>query len=145
MKIFCMVTLVAISLFVAATAEAGNLSAKKARKIDRSHTNINCDEATTQFEMNECAGERLKLADEELNRLYKEKLSTLTADRESFRDMQRAWLLFRDKACLYEAGTRENAGTMWPLDYANCMEYHTNKRIEDLKMYIQCTQNGCPN
>ena len=141
-----MALICSFSIFIISSAQADNLHAKKAKtKADSSLAKINCAEAETQLEMNVCSGEKFKLADEELNRLYKEKLDTLTADRESFRDMQRAWLVFRDKACFYETGPREEGGSNWPLSYAICMEYHTKKRIEDLKKYLQCTQNGCPN
>ena len=145
MKNFFIALTCTFSIFIISSAQADNLHAKKATtKADNWRAKINCGEATTQLETNVCAGEQFKLADEELNRLYKEKLDTLTADRESFRDMQRAWLVFRDKACFYETGPREEGGSSWPLTDATCMEYHTKKRIEDLKMYLKCTQNGCP-
>jgi len=145
MKNLYVALICSFSILIISSAQADNTHAKKARtKADSSADKINCDEASTQYEMNVCAGEQLRLADEELNRLYKEKLDTLTSDRESFRDMQRAWLVFRDKACFYETGPREEGGSSWPLSNAMCMEYHTKKRIEDIKKYLKCTQNGCP-
>ena len=133
MKVLLPFLLSMVFVLIATTAHAESPSKK-----------LNCLEVTTQTEMNECAAERFKVADDELNRLYKEKLATLEADRESFRDMQRAWVVFRDKACLYESGPVEG-GSMWALEHFNCMEYHTKKRIDDIKMYLSCTQNGCPN
>jgi uncharacterized protein YecT (DUF1311 family) len=146
MSNFIKIIIFTSTAFIFSTALADNLTPMKAKKAktDSSLAKINCLEATTQLEMNECAAERFKNADDELNRLYKENLDTLTADRDNFRDMQRAWVTFRDKACFYETGPRENGGSIWPLMHLNCMEYHTKKRIEDLKMYLSCTSNDCP-
>ena len=147
MKNFYMVLFCTISICVIASVQAENIHAKKARKIADVLATINCDEPSTQLEMNICADKDLKLADDELNRLYKEKMAALETkeSKDRFRDMQRAWLVFIDKACFYETGPREEGGSIWPLTYAKCKEYHTKKRIEDLKGYLDCTQNGCPN
>jgi uncharacterized protein YecT (DUF1311 family) len=147
MKNFYMVLFCTFCVFVITSTQADNLHAKKAKTRADISAKVNCDEASTQLEMNICAGEDFKLADEELNRLYKEKMAALeTKDsKDRLRDMQRAWVVFRDKACFYEAGPREEGGSGWLLDDAICMEYHTKKRIEDLKKYLECTQNGCPN
>lgn len=113
-------------------------------QAENSHAGINCRDAFKQGDLNQCAADRFKLADDELNRLYKKKLLSLKYDQDSFRDMQRAWIVFRDKACFYESGPREGGGSIWPLGHFNCMEYHTRKRIEDMKQYLECTSNGCP-
>jgi uncharacterized protein YecT (DUF1311 family) len=108
----------------------------------------NCD--GSQLEMNFCAAERYKHADESLNQLYRRKLSELmdAPTQARFRDAQRAWIVFRDKACLYEAGPYDANGggrTIWALQDFTCRERLTKQRIDDLKEYLQCTQNGCPN
>jgi uncharacterized protein YecT (DUF1311 family) len=102
---------------------------------------------TTQVENNDCAAESFRKADGELNSLYKEQMKRLDAApkaKERLRDSQRSWVAFRDKACLYEIGTAAESGSMWPSENFGCMEYHTKKRIEDIKMYLECTDNGCP-
>jgi uncharacterized protein YecT (DUF1311 family) len=102
---------------------------------------------TNQVENNDCAAESFRQADGELNTLYKEQMKRLEAapkTKDRLRDSQRAWVVFRDKACLYEAGTAEESGSMWPSENFGCMEYQTKKRIEDIKTYLACTDNGCP-
>ena len=147
MNNFYLALIFVLSVCFITTVQADNsipIKARKAKDIAESPlAKSNCILAT-QREMNECTAEQFKNSDDDLNHLYKEKLEALTVNRDSFRDMQRAWLVFRDKACIYEAGPREGGGSIWPSQYFNCMKYHTKKRIEDLKKYIECTQNGCP-
>jgi uncharacterized protein YecT (DUF1311 family) len=96
--------------------------------------------------MNDCAQDKFKHADGELNRLYKEKMAALETkeSKDRLRDSQRAWVTFRDKACSYESDQFSD-GSIWGLMHFNCMEQQTNKRIEDLKRYIACVENDCPN
>jgi uncharacterized protein YecT (DUF1311 family) len=98
------------------------------------------------IEINACASEQFKHADDELNRLYKEKMTALETkeSKDRLRDSQRAWVSFRDKACSYESD-QFSGGSIWPLMHFGCMERHTQKRIDDLKGYLACTENDCPN
>lgn len=111
------------------------------------HESGKWDCSGTQLDMNYCAAARFKHVDDELNALYRRQLDRLetAATKSRFRDSQRAWLAFRDKSCLYQAGPREESGSTWPLENFSCMEYHTKQRLTDLKHYLACTQNGCPN
>jgi uncharacterized protein YecT (DUF1311 family) len=105
-----------------------------------------CVEAGNQSELNACATADYYEADLEMNELYKTQLDRLhDPARLRLRDAQRAWVKFRDAACLYEAGLADESGSIWPMDQNLCMTTHTKQRIEDLKSYVACTQNGCPN
>ncbi|TFZ01846.1 lysozyme inhibitor LprI family protein [Ramlibacter humi] len=88
-----------------------------------------------QLAMNVCAAARFEEVDKELNRLYRAKLPMLRhpATRTRFRDAQRAWLAFRDAACLYEAGPREESGSIWPVEHYGCLVKHTERRIQDMR------------
>jgi uncharacterized protein YecT (DUF1311 family) len=104
-----------------------------------------CVEAGNQGEMNACATADFYEADLEMNELYKTQLYRLHDQAAArLRDAQRAWVKFRDAACLYEAGLESESGSIWPMDQNRCMTTHTKQRIEDLKSYVACTQNGCP-
>jgi len=111
------------------------------------HESGKWDCSGTQLDMNFCAAASFKHVDDELNALYRRQVDRLrdAPSRARFRDAQRAWLVFRDKSCLYQAGPREESGSIWPLEHFGCMEYHTKQRILDMKEYLECTQNGCPN
>jgi uncharacterized protein YecT (DUF1311 family) len=104
----------------------------------------NCEK--NQLTMNVCAVEHFKDADNELNALFLEKMKTLTTKegKQYLQSAQRAWISFRDKDCLYQAGPKEGSGSIWALEQYSCLKYHTDRRIQDIKRYLECTQNGCP-
>ena len=104
-----------------------------------------CTSAESQVDINRCAVDRFEEADLRLNDLYNTKLANLKRDENKRRltDSQNAWILFRDKACTYEAG-QVAAGSMYPMFYNNCLGRITAQRVEDLKGYLVCDDNGCP-
>lgn len=101
-----------------------------------------CDK--TQLAMNMCARHRYDLADQALNRQYRQNMKVLqeTGDKQRLRDAQRAWLVFRDKDCLAETGPREESGSIWPLQHFSCLQKHTARRTEDLKTQT-CGMEAC--
>jgi len=113
------------------------------------HVNKSCGELPNMIAINACAGEQYKKADDELNRLFKEKISAIETpkNKDRFRDAQRAWITFRDKVCLYEARDLydQESGSSWGYHHDGCMEFYTKKRIEDLKVNLQCVTDDCPN
>jgi uncharacterized protein YecT (DUF1311 family) len=110
------------------------------------HSFSQCDAAGgTQSELNACSAEDMQDADRKMNQLYAiliKRLSKTSMSR--LRDSQRAWLKFRDSACLYEVGRQEDSGSIWPLAINTCMLNHTRQRITHLEAYVACTDNGCP-
>lgn len=113
---------------------------------DDVHINKDCDNSTPMIEINDCASRKFAEADAEMNALYNEKLATAksTASKMRLRDAQRAWLAFRDKTCLYEAGLESESGSIWPFQQFGCMEYHTRRRVQDIQVYLSCTSDDCP-
>jgi uncharacterized protein YecT (DUF1311 family) len=99
-----------------------------------------------QLEVNQCASFSFYEADAELNKSYEEQMSRIETPKikKRLRDSQRAWIVFRDKACRYETGPSEESGSIWPLHHFGCMERQTRKRIEDLTNYLDCTTDDCP-
>ncbi|MBI2769955.1 MAG: DUF1311 domain-containing protein [Burkholderiales bacterium] len=123
----------------------GMFGATPAARAEHESGKWNC--AGTQTEMNYCAAASFKHVDGEMNELFRKQLGKLqdSGTKNRLREAQRAWLAFRDRSCLYSAGPREGSGSIWPLEHFGCMEHHTKQRIVDLKEYLGCTQNGCPN
>ena len=104
-----------------------------------------CELDGNQPELNECANFRFAKTDTEMNRLYQAQISHLSGGSKGrLRASQRAWLTYRDKACLYETRPREESGSIWPMQDSLCRESLTKQRIEVLKTYVECRQNGCP-
>jgi len=81
--------------------------------------------------------------DRRMNDLYKKQMARLGPEsKAALRDAQRAWVVFRDKSCDYEAG-KDPHGYMATIQYS-CLQDITRRRIEDLTSYLQCWQSGCP-
>jgi uncharacterized protein YecT (DUF1311 family) len=118
-----------------------SLSITSAALADSNPANDDVDSLQgTQLSINLSEGESFRKADAELNRLYKQ----LVTDSKAYpttiarlREAQRAWVNFRDKSCIYEAGLPGEGGSIGQMDYAMCMRYHTEKRIEDIKNYLK--------
>ena len=104
-----------------------------------------CD--SNQGAMNVCAANEFKAADKELNALYKTQLDYLqdAKTKAAFKDAQRKWIALRDADCLYQVGPREDSGSIWPLLQFSCETEQTKIRIEQLKKYVACRQDMCPN
>ena len=103
-----------------------------------------CGAATTQMQMNQCARASLATADAEMNRMYRAKMSGIDAERKKrLQASQRAWLKYRDSACLYEAGPRSQSGSIWPMQVALCQAAFTRERNETLRKYAACRQDWC--
>lgn len=103
-----------------------------------------CD--ANQAAMNQCASKQYVALDAELNKQYKAQMSYLTtAERKkALQDAQKKWIAFRDADCQYQVGKREDGGSMWPLSQAQCLAEQTRVRVEQLKAYTACREQGCP-
>lgn len=103
-----------------------------------------CD--ANQASMNQCASQEYKALDAELNTQYNAQMGYLKtpARKKALQDAQKKWIAFRDADCQYQAGKREEGGSMWPLAQAQCLSAQTKVRVEQLKAYTTCRQEGCP-
>lgn len=96
-----------------------------------------CEDAQNQQEMNRCAAEEYKKADAELNKAYQQLLPKLEAPhKEKLKVAQRAWVVFRDAHCDYEAFMFDG-GTMQPLIQASCLEAVMRERTKQLRAALQ--------
>lgn len=103
-----------------------------------------CD--ANQAAMNQCAGKQLASLDAELNKQYKAQMAYLQtpAKKQALKSAQQKWIAFRDADCLYQAGKAEDSGSIWPLVQSQCLAQHTQVRVEQLKKYASCREEGCP-
>ena len=103
-----------------------------------------CD--STQASMNECASKQYAALDAELNKQYKAQMAYLKSpgEKKALQDAQKKWIAFRDADCLYQVGRREDSGSIWPLEQAQCLADQTRVRVEQLKKFVACRQEGCP-
>jgi uncharacterized protein YecT (DUF1311 family) len=100
-----------------------------------------CGRDTVQMEMNECANDNAQAADDALNRIYATVMAQQTdrASKDQLKDVERAWIAYRDKECAWEVGPQEEGGSIWPMEMANCVEQKTAARLHEMKPMIECT------
>lgn len=107
-----------------------------------------CDYATDQATMNQCAAQQNKAADKELNALYQQITERLKGSPDSKKLLvgaQRAWIGFRDAECKFSASGVEG-GSVYPLIYSHCITDLTKARVEAFKTYLKCQEGdlSCP-
>lgn len=105
-----------------------------------------CQGEGGQIDMNSCAHDAKLKTEKVMNDLLSQQLGRLTKPGTITRlkAAQEDWEKYRAASCLYEAGQREETGTMWPMAQDMCLSNFAQQRSEVLKTYLACTQNGCP-
>ena len=92
-----------------------------------------CDTATTQAAMNQCAADAYGRAAAQLNQTYEEVMAMLDpAHREGLKQAQRDWLSYRDSHCKVEAAEVEG-GTLYPAVLNGCLAQMTVERAEQIR------------
>lgn len=109
---------------------------------------VDCDNANTQGDMNQCAAQQYKASDKELNALYQQITQRLKDSPEAKKLLvgaQRSWVAFRDAECKFSASGVEG-GSVYPLIYSNCTTGLTKARVEAFKTYLKCEEGdlSCP-
>jgi len=108
---------------------------------------LDCNNAMTQLEINQCASLDFQKADSRLNAVYKAAMAKmretdsylsddLKGAADTLRDAQRAWIPYRDKAC--EAyGFLARGGSMEPMLVSGCLTDLTDERIGELNELVE--------
>lgn len=107
---------------------------------------VDCPNAVTQQDMNQCAYADWEAADADLNTAYRRAIALMTrwdADlprgeqggAAALKDAQRAWITFRDKACEAE-GYAMKGGSAEPLLVYGCMRQLTEDRTGQLNGFV---------
>ena len=108
---------------------------------------VDCNNAMTQVDMNQCAAEDYRKADAAMNAQWAETRAAMLAwdkatppsdDNGAAKRLlasQRAWLAFRDATCDVE-GYSVEGGSMQPLVISSCLAALTTRRTEDFKSLV---------
>lgn len=108
---------------------------------------VDCNNAQTQADMNQCAAEDYRKADADMNAQWAETRAAMLAwDKATppsgengaakrLLVSQRAWLAYRDAACDVEGYSAEG-GSMQPLMISSCLAELTKRRTEELKSLV---------
>jgi uncharacterized protein YecT (DUF1311 family) len=98
---------------------------------------VNCANATTTVEINQCTSQQAKAADRKLNQVYQQlKPKISSQQRQRLTQAQLEWIKFRDRTCDYEAGEYEG-GTAASSAYSSCVARVTTQRTKDLQRYLE--------
>jgi uncharacterized protein YecT (DUF1311 family) len=91
---------------------------------------------SSQAKQNQCAWLRYKAQDRELNKQYKATLAKLRAfERRELIAEQRDWLRNLANRCSEPLGPREKAGSMWLMEFNDCLAQETGARTKTLKRW----------
>ena len=112
------------------------------------HAGADCQNATTQLQLDECAGASYAKSDKALNKVYREILSRLKGPSETKTDLiaaQRAWLKYRDAECKFEVSGLDG-GSVQPMIYSQCLDALTQSRTKGLSQFLDCSDGtlNCP-
>ncbi|MDZ8109726.1 MAG: lysozyme inhibitor LprI family protein [Nostoc sp. DedQUE12a] len=98
---------------------------------------LNCNNAQTQVQINECSRLFYQNADKKLNAVYQQLLPKLDRTRkQKLIAAQQAWIKFRDTTCEFERSEYEG-GSIAPTIYFGCLENTTKERTQQLQEYLK--------
>ena len=97
-----------------------------------------CADAQTTVEMRDCAGREYKKADEGLNKVYRQLISSLADEgyKGALKAAQLAWIKYRDANCDFESYLNRG-GTIEPVVRLGCLTAMTTTRTKELQEEIK--------
>lgn len=107
---------------------------------------IDCQNAVTQLDINQCANSDYKKADTELNRIYKQVLAKTPATQRSLlKSAQLTWIKYRDADCTFQSSATEG-GSVHPMIISACLTHKTEARSAELLSFLNCAEGdlSCP-
>lgn len=107
---------------------------------------VDCKNASTQMELNICAGQDFQRSDALLNQAYKQKMAQLSPEQQTkFKAAQRSWIVYRDKDCDFMSSGVEG-GSVQPMIYSGCLQQKTEQRTKEINAILHCEEGdlSCP-
>ncbi|MCY0963799.1 lysozyme inhibitor LprI family protein [Parathalassolituus penaei] len=103
---------------------------------------LDCNNATTTLDMNECAAQEQQVVEARLNEVYRNVMKHLEGNEDHYPEVrakllegQRAWIKFREADCEAQYILHQD-GTMRNLVHIGCMQSHAEQRIKSLQAFI---------
>jgi uncharacterized protein YecT (DUF1311 family) len=97
---------------------------------------LDCSES--QRQANECAWKRFAIADQKLNRTYRDVTRRISpASKTELRAEQRKWLKELEPTCEEDVGPRETGGQIWKMEFYNCMAVETSSRTKMIETWAK--------
>ncbi|WNF45187.1 lysozyme inhibitor LprI family protein [Pseudomonas sp. SG20056] len=105
-----------------------------------------CANAMDQLTLNQCAAAEYAAQDKRLNQLYGDYRKRLDdGQKQQLKDVQLAWIKFRDLACAFESASVEG-GSAYPMVLNGCLTQKTAARVKELEQLAVCEEGdlSCP-
>jgi uncharacterized protein YecT (DUF1311 family) len=103
-----------------------------------------CDDPQTQMEINRCASSELDAETASINSVYNRYRASLEpAQKEQLKEVQLAWIKYKDLACKFEASGLEG-GSMQPYVLAQCLIEQTKTRRKQFESLLRCDSGTTP-
>ncbi len=105
-----------------------------------------CDNASTQSELNSCTAAQYQAADKKLNQTYQSAIKRATQPQAALlKKAQQTWITLRDSDCAFVSSGVEG-GSVQPMVENQCLADKTNEREAWLASLLQCGEGdvSCP-
>ena len=99
--------------------------------------------AGDQNQMNQCAEDNYKLAEQKLQKYQAALVKGLTGQKDKIEAAQKDWQNYAQKYCELTASDFEG-GSGWPALYFACLEKRTQARLDDLKTLLAHFEMALP-
>jgi uncharacterized protein YecT (DUF1311 family) len=107
---------------------------------------LDCQNPQTQTDMNQCASIDLDRETKKINKTYNDFRTKLNpTQKQQFKEVQFAWIKFKDLACQFEASGVEG-GSAHSMVLAGCLAEKTRQRNKELEVLGKCEEGNlsCP-
>jgi len=107
---------------------------------------LDCQNPQTQTDMNQCASSDLDRETKKINKTYNDYRAKLNpTQKQQLKEMQLAWIKFKDLACQFEASGVEG-GSAHSMVLAGCLTEKTRQRNKELEVLGNCQEGdlSCP-
>ena len=107
---------------------------------------LDCQNPQTQTDMNQCASSDLARETKKINKTYNDFRTKLnSAQKQQLKEVQLAWIKFKDLACQFEASGIEG-GSAHSMVLASCLSEKTLQRNKELEALGNCQEGdlSCP-
>ena len=107
---------------------------------------LDCQNAQTQAEMNQCASTELNRATKQINQTYYDLRAKLNStQKQQLKEVQLAWIKFKNLACEFEASGVEG-GSAHSMTLAACLTEKSRQRNQELETLVNCQEGdlSCP-
>lgn len=105
-----------------------------------------CDNASTQSELNSCTASQYQAADKKLNQTYQDALKRATPPQAALlKKAQQTWISLRDSDCAF-VSSGVDGGSVQPMVQNQCLADKTSEREAWLASLLQCEEGdvSCP-